>query len=259
MDSGQVQITSSASTITSAGLSLSAVGIGAYATYTIWFVTVNKLVSGSTIVMTFPAEISLASSSQPALTTHPFSSSSISGSVTATITLSAVVAAGSNVTINIANVKNPPTTTQTPTIQVRTYYTAGSTRLVDQLISGTMLAVQAGSVVAGGANLTALSDRVGDLTTYTLLVQVSNMLPTQSTMKVLIPLQSFPVSTVLLTSFSINGTAITGCSMTSISPMYFLFGASCFNVATPAFSIISVVLANITNPSSTKPALSWNV
>lgn len=119
--------------------------------------------------------------------------------------------------------------------------------------------VTATSVPLRSVVLASLSTLVGQISNYTLNVQITNELPAQSIMKVRIPLTSFSPSTVVLRSFSIGSTAISTCSLTNLSPLYVQLEAGCFSSSVPALTTIQIVLGNITNPTSTKPSDSWQI
>ena len=91
--------------------------------------------------------------------------------------------------------------------------------MVDQVTSG--ITVTATSVPLQSVSLTPASTLVRDITDYTLEVQVDNRLPSSSTMKVQIPVTSHEDRTVLLRSFSVDGSAISPCTMNVLSTLYF--------------------------------------
>ena len=105
----------------------------------------------------------------------------------------------------------------------------------------------------------AASSKVGDTTTYTVNVQISNELPAGSIMKIKIPTLSYPLSNVILRSFAIDGAKVSGCTLSTLGDLYVKLNEVCFPQKIPQFGIITVVLANITNPSSTKPPNSWQI
>lgn len=67
---------------------------------------------------------------------------------------------------------------------------------------------------------------------------------------------TFSESTYQLTSFSINGVAVTGCTI-SVSGLTVLFNSSCMSQNASNTSIIQFIISNITNPTSTKPSPSF--
>lgn len=117
----------------------------------------------------------------------------------------------------------------------------------------------ASSVPLRSVTLTPSSFVVGQISNYALNVQLSNMLPANSIMRVRVPLTSFASSTITLVSFTIDSTVVSTCSLTNLSPMYVQLEAGCFQNNTAALATIRVVLGNITNPFSTKPTNSWQV
>jgi hypothetical protein len=68
IDSGVVNIVCTPSTITSSGISLSVTNINSVSSYTVWFLTVNQLVSNSFILVNFPVDVKIASGSACTLT-----------------------------------------------------------------------------------------------------------------------------------------------------------------------------------------------
>lgn len=54
IDEVNVEITANPSTITQSGVSVQTLSIGAVTTYTLWFVSVNNLISGSYVIVNFP-------------------------------------------------------------------------------------------------------------------------------------------------------------------------------------------------------------
>lgn len=79
--------------------------------------------------------------------------------------------------------------------------------------------ITATSVPLRAVALTATSLVVGQITSYTLNVQIANALPAGSTMVVNIPVSSFGTSNIVFNSFYIDTTLVSGCTMTTISSM----------------------------------------
>lgn len=98
--------------------------------------------------------------------------------------------------------------------------------------------VTATSVPLHSVVVTPSSTLVGQIGSYTLNVQITNALPSQSIMKVKIPLTSFSPSTVVLTTFTIGSTPISTCTLTNLSPLYVQLEAGCFPTSVPALSTI---------------------
>lgn len=121
-----------------------------------------------------------------------------------------------NLSLTINSVINPSTTTPTSSISIYTYY-EDSLSIVDQLTSGFI--VTATSVPFKSVLLTPASTVVGQVGVYTLNVQLANALPMFGVMRIKVPVGSF-AGTIVLQSFSIGGTNIPGCSITTLSPMY---------------------------------------
>lgn len=134
-----------------------------------------------------------------------------------TVDINTVVAAGTNFTVVVNGVSNPTTTTPTGTFTIYTYY-EDTISLVDQLLTG--LTITATSVPLTSAQISSSSMVVGQVSTYTLNVQITNMLPMGSVMRVRIPTTSFATSNIVLVSFTIGSTVVSGCTITTISAMY---------------------------------------
>ena len=158
--------------------------------------------------------------------------------------------------MTIVSVANPSTTTTTSSISITTYY-EDIDSIVDTLNTG--LFIEATSVPLKSVSITPSSYLVRNITNYVLDVQVENPLPVGSTMKVKIPSSGHQERDISLSSFSIGGVDVSGCTIALISPLYYEFGSNCFTSEVPASAIIKSTLSNMSNPTSTKPIESWEV
>lgn len=191
--------------------------------YTLWFKNINRLISTSYFYIIWPNTITISSAT--CSLTGISSTCVITNSSAILVDINTIINAGTNLSIVINSVKNPSTTTPTSSISIYSYYEDGQSS-VDELFNGPT--VTATSVPLRSVLLTPSSTLVGQIGNYTLSVQITNALPSQSIMKVRIPLTSFATSTVNLRSFSIGSTAISTCSITNLSPLYLQLEAGCF-------------------------------
>ena len=182
IDRSTVDIVSTPSTITQFGVTASNTSINAVTRYTLWFRSVNQLISTSFIIVNFPSAINLVGSS---CSLSGIASTCIVNNIsTITIDINTIVPAGTNYTIVINSVTNPATTTTTSSFVIYTYY-QDSISLVDQLLSG--LTVTATSVPLRSVIVTPVSLIVGQLTSYNVMIQIANMLPASSIITIQIP------------------------------------------------------------------------
>ena len=182
IDRSTVDIVSTPSTITQFGVTASNTSINAVTRYTLWFRSVNQLISTSFIIVNFPSTINLVGSS---CSLSGIASTCIVNNIsTITIDINTIVPAGTNYTIVINSVTNPATTTTTSSFVIYTYY-QDSISLVDQLLSG--LTVTATSVPLRSVIVTPVSLIVGQLTSYNVMIQIANMLPASSIITIQIP------------------------------------------------------------------------
>lgn len=89
---------------------------------------------------------------------------------------------------------------------------------MDELDSG--LTVTANPVTLQSVSLTPSSKVVGATSNYTLGVQVRNGLPVDSSMTIRIPTDSHSATVPVLHEISVDGTPISGCTLTILSSMY---------------------------------------
>lgn len=136
---------------------------------------------------------------------------------TITVDINTILNAGTNITIIINSVANPSTTTPTSSFVIITYY-QDSASVVDQLLSG--LTVTAASVPLRSVMVTPGSLIVGQLTNYTVMIQIANALPAGSVIQVKIPTDSFATTNVGFISFRTDATAISTCSMSILSALF---------------------------------------
>ena len=251
IDSSSVSITATPSTITSGGISVTNTSLNAITTYNIWFITVNTLVVSSFIIVSFPSTISLVGSTCSLANIN--SLCTVTNATAINIVLNTVVSGNTNISITISSVTNPVTTTPTSSISIVTYYNDIDS-VVDMLTTG--LIVTATPVQLKAATLTSSSYLVGQTSTYTLAINMTNTLPSNSALTITIPPTSFPLSTVTLNAFYIGTTLISGCAMTQSAPMVLKLASSCF---TTASTYIKLVVNSLSNPLSTKPSDSWQI
>lgn len=137
MDETTIQITSTPSTIAQSGLKATVTSIGSVTTYTLWFVTVNKLTSESFIQITFPTQINLTVNQSSCLVSNPLILyQCVVGSITSIkVLLDSNLNPGTNLSFTITKVTNPMTTVPTDSFTIRTYY-MDEASLVDQLNNG---------------------------------------------------------------------------------------------------------------------------
>lgn len=256
IDRGTFDIVASPSTIVESGVSATNTSINAVSRYTLWFRNINRLISTSFIIINFPPQITLTPGTSTCSLTGISSNCVINNASMLTVDINTVVVGGTNFSIVVNGVNNPSTTTPTSSFSIYTYY-EDNLSLVDQLLTG--LTLTATSVPLRSVQISSSSLVVGQLSTYTLTVQITNMLPMGSIMRVRIPTTSFPTSNVVLQSFMIGTTVISACAITTLSAMYIQLQSSCFATDTPASSTLRAQFSNITNPVSTKPTNTWTV
>lgn len=220
IDRGTVDIVSTPSTITEFGINVANTSINAISRNTIWLKTLNRLISTSFIMLVFPSQISLSPSTSTCTLSSYSSTCSITNTSTLVIDINTIINAGSNLSVIVNGVTGPATTTPTGSIGIYSYY-EDAVSLVDQLNSG--FTVTATSVPLRSVQVNSSSPVVGALADYTVTVQNANMLPAGSVMRVKIPTTSFATTNIVLRSFSRGGTAVSGCTITTISAMYIQF------------------------------------
>ena len=118
------------------------------------------------------------------------------------------------------------------------------------LNSGLTLTAQAVTLFSG--TLSSSSLVVMATSTYTIKFQVRNALPSGSYMTVSFPSDFPTTSGISLTSFQIGSTTIATCQLLTISNMKFNF-TSCFPNIVASQTAVTITLANVNNPLSTKP------
>lgn len=217
IDRGTFDIVASPSTMVESGVSATNTSINAVSRYTVWFRNINRLISTSFIIINFPPQITLAPGTSTCSLTGISSNCVINNASMLTVDINTVVVGGTNFSIVVNGVNNPSTTTPTSSFSIYTYY-EDSLSLVDQLLTG--LTLTATSVPLRSVQISSSSLVVGQLSTYTLTVQITNMLPMGSIMRVRIPTTSFPTSNVVLQSFMIGTTVVSACAITTLSAMY---------------------------------------
>lgn len=171
-----------ASQISESGVSAAVTSIGSKTTYSLWFKTINRLISNSFVIVTFPSEISLNTSTSVCTATS--GTCAIQNSSALKVTLSSIVTAATNISISITNVANPLTTTPTSSFSIVTYYDS-ATSIVDQLNTG--LIMTATSVPLKSVIPTLSSYTVNAKTQYTFSLQNSFSLPIGSIVKITFP------------------------------------------------------------------------
>jgi hypothetical protein len=171
------------------------------------------------------------------------------------IVLLSMVAGGTNLTVSVTKVTNSYLTVPSSSFTIQTYY-SDSSSLVDQLNSG--LTVTATSVPLKSVIVTPTSLTVTAVTKYTFSVQSSYNIPSSS-----IIVLTFPTEVAnggyILNSFSVDGVAVSGCILSSISNSQISFSNLCIKSMVKNTSSISFSISNITNPSSFKPTSSFGV
>ena len=165
------------------------------------------------------------------------------------------VIAATNITINVLQVNNPMTTVPTDSFSIQTFYQDSST-LVDQLTTG--LTFTAIAVTLRSLTLTPTSTVVYATTSYTFAIQSTFSIPTASTIQITFPNQISNGGQVL-NSFTINSLSISGCTFSSTSNRIIVFNNLCFKSPLLNTSIITIILSNITNPTSYKPTDTFSV
>jgi hypothetical protein len=109
--------------------------INAIATYTFTFTTINNLISGSMIIITFPSYISIQAGGTCS-STNGLLSCSVTSTTIVTITISGSISKGTSISVTINSVINPSQALTTPSFTIGTYYDSGIDSLVDSLSSG---------------------------------------------------------------------------------------------------------------------------
>lgn len=104
--------------------------------YEIAFTTVNPLIAGSFISVTFPSTITLTGSTTCAANHSSISTCTISSSSYANLTLSGSLPGGTSIKLIFNAVTNPNQAITTSSIQVRTFYDFGVDSAVDTITSG---------------------------------------------------------------------------------------------------------------------------
>jgi hypothetical protein len=251
IDEQTLQISSTVSTMSSYNVSVSNTSIGATTQYVIWFQTINKLVSGSFIQIIFP-------SSLPITLNQTVCSISVTGTCSYTnttainISLTASVNALTNISVTLNNMVNPTTTTPTNSITVTTYY-SDITSIVDQITSG--LTVTCTPIILASGSVSSNSPVVAAQASYTFAIKSTLTTLQNSVINLTFP-SGFSASAYRLTSFSIGGTVVSGCTI-SVSGLTILFNSSCMSQNALNTQTIQFIISNITNPSSTKTSNSF--
>lgn len=255
VDKGTVDIVSTPSTILWSECVVTNTSINAISKYTISFKTINRLITTSFIVIDLPSSMSIYNGTSCSLTGYA-SVCQVNSAFKLTVDINTIINGGTNLSIVINAVTNPPTTTPTASINITTYY-EDTISVVDRLISG--LTVTATSVPFRSVTLTPGSTIVGKIGNYTLNIQIANALPALSVLLIRIPSTTYATTTVTLLSFSIGSSVVSTCTLTNLSPLVLQLDPICFGSSTPALTTLKIVLGNITNPFSTKPSDSWQV
>lgn len=112
--------------------------INAVATYTFTFTTVNNLVTGSMITITFPAYISVQAGGTCS-SSNVLLSCTMTSSTLATLTLSGAINKATSITITLNQVINPSQALISSSFAINTYYDSGIDSLVDTLATGLTL------------------------------------------------------------------------------------------------------------------------
>lgn len=238
VNSATVNISSVVSQITTSKVEFNPQNANKLSQYTISFISVNNLISGSFITVLFPPETTLNSNSSCTSTLGVCSANSSTNSIN--ITLSASVAKTSNVSIVITNVMNPYTTTTTSSFKIYSYYNS-SDSMVDILESG--LTVKATSNPMLDLTLSLSNSTVAAISNYKFDINFTN--PALVSSVVII---SFP-SSIIVSSVSSDT-----CSLTATGNLITL--VNCFNSNS---SSLSVMLHGVKNPVSTQPSSNFNV
>ena len=167
----------------------------------------------------------------------------------------AALVKGSTISITMNNLINPTTTSPTSTYTLTTYYYNTSTP-TDVLSSGALFTATAVTLASG--SVTPTSFVVAASTTYTFTFQNTFALPAGSYVIIVFPTEFANAAAAALVSFSIGSLVQSACTMTVISNMQFKL-TSCITSNAPSNTTFTVILANIINPTSTKPTSSLSI
>jgi hypothetical protein len=239
--------------MTSYNISVSNTSIGATTQYLIWFQTINKLISGSFIQIMLPSTLSLILN-QTVCSTSVTGECSFINTTAINISLTASINPLTNISLTLNNMMNPTTTTPTSSITVTTYY-SDLTSIVDQITSG--LTVTCTPIILTSSTVSSNNPIVAAKASYNFTMRSTLTTLQNSIINLTFP-STFSESSYQLTSFSINGIAVPGCTI-SVSGLTVLFNSSCMSQNASNTSIIQFIISNITNPTSTKPSPSFSI
>ena len=135
IDTRTNQYNNVASAITTFSLVSNSYSINALATYIFTFTTVNNLISGSTITITFPSYISIQSGGTCS-SSNGLLSCVVTSSTMITATISGAVNKATIITITVAQVINPTQALTSASFAINTYYDSGTDSLVDSVATG---------------------------------------------------------------------------------------------------------------------------
>lgn len=229
--------------------------INAVTTYTLGFTLTNRLVANSLIIVTVPAEVTTSASTTCTLSVGSNCVRTNSSALQATIT-DATVAAGTALTMTIANIQNPSTTTASSSFGVTTYFYNTSTPS-NTLSSG--LTLTATATALQSATVTPASLVVAASTSYSFTIQNQHLLPSGAYLTIIFPSSSFPSSpSTALSSFTANGVAVPSCTLAQATSLTFTL-TGCITSDLAASSTLALTLSSINNPQSTAPTQSLTV
>lgn len=236
-----ISLTADPSPITVTSISIPTKGINLTSTYSISFTIINALLGTSTIVIVFPPELALTGTSICSTTFL----SCMMNTTSAVIKTGAPVSAGSNLTVNVSNVRNSLTTTASSSFQISTYYNS-TDELVDQIVSGLTVTadpVKMSSVSITPSSLVVLAQPVN----YAFSITTANTNPANSVLAIVFPAEIPLVDTVIV------GSSSAFCSLVQ------QLGQNVTVSCTQSSATLMITLGNIRNPSSTKPTSTFSV
>jgi len=136
VDQTAIYFTGTSSTITQSGVKPQLTTIGSVTSYDLWFVTINKLISGSYINITFPAETQVNTTTSTCTLNNGITSTCVVVSANLIkVTLSQTVSSGTNLSLAVTKVTNPLLTSPSSSFVINTYYVDDQS-VVDQLSTG---------------------------------------------------------------------------------------------------------------------------
>ena len=162
-------------------------GINAQSTLSITATTVTTIPASGKIIVTLPSVMSVSTASSLAWTfiepsTIGTVTWSYSGNVITTVLGSTALPAG-YFQFNIASVINPPSATASPTFKFETQNSSGTT--LDTQTTGIVVQATSGSLAS--VTLTPTSLVVGDTTTLTVSIKITNKVLAGGKIKVTFP------------------------------------------------------------------------